>query len=390
MGEALFVQLSTMDVSSGILDEFPKEAKTIHRLLSGTGQDGLLPPVEKKVLNYDVVVIDEASMIDLSLMYRLFQHLRSDSKLILLGDKFQLASVEAGSVFSDLCRKKGNGFNRETLDQLTKMGLSQELPIRELSPLDDSIVYLTKSYRFGKDSGIGILSEKVKEGEVNEESLQKLFHAYSDINHYEFRYEKADFDRMVNDLISKVEECQRITDPQQMLAFWKDTVWLSALRRGLAGTERLNGITEQQVALRRLTAIENGWYHGRPVIITQNDYGLGLFNGDMGICIRDSLNELWVYVESGSMMKRYKPQRISKYAPSYFLTVHKSQGSEFNTVNLLLPPSFNQVLSRELIYTAITRAKKSCTFYGPKNLLMKGIRNNTIRYTGFQMLMDEY
>ncbi len=389
MGEALAGQLASMDLSEQELRQFPTEAKTIHRLLSGTEERGLLPPVEKKLLRYDLVIIDEASMIDLSLMHRLIRHLSPKTRIILLGDKDQLASVEAGSVFADLCQKQENGFLDETARKLWKMGVQSELPVRAQSRLDDSIVYLTKSYRFGPDTGIGALSETVKKGENDEETITGIFNEFEDLEYNGFHYQKQDFEAMIDGLIERVEAAQKLKSYEDLMVFWKESIWLSVLRRGMAGSDRLNSLVEQKIASRLLAAIENGWYQGRPVIITQNDYSLGLFNGDLGVCLKDQNGELWLYVESGAVTKKIKPGRVLHFDPAYFLTVHKSQGSEFDHVQLLLPRHDNPLMTRELIYTAITRAKQRFSLFGDLQVFTKGIDRQTRRYTGLRKALSE-
>jgi len=389
MGEALAQQFASMKLSEQELRQFPTEAKTLHRLLSGTVERGLLPPVERKRLRFDLVIIDEASMVDLSLMHQLIRHLHPKTQLILLGDKDQLASVEAGSVFADLCQKKENGFREETILQFRKTGLNAELPVQSQSGPDDSIVYLTKSYRFGSETGIGTLSEAVKQGMDDEAAVRKIFDDFEDLDYSEFNYQKNDFGQMMAGLMKRVEESQNMDDHEALIEFWKKSIWLSVLRRGLAGSDRLNRLVEQQIASRRLAAIENGWYHGRPVIITQNDYSLGLFNGDLGVCLKDQNGELWLYVESGAATKKIKPDRVLHFNPAYFLTVHKSQGSEFDHVELLLPRIDNPLMTRELIYTAITRAKKKFSLFGDLMVFMRGIERQTRRYTGLRKALSE-
>jgi exodeoxyribonuclease V alpha subunit len=387
MGEALQEQLEFLDLPDRMMESFPKEAKTVHRLLAPVKERGLLPPAEKKQLKYDVIIVDEASMIDLNLMYSLVTHLASHTRLILLGDKDQLASVEAGSVFSDLCQKQENGFSGDTLDLLRKYDGS-ELPVsNEQSTLNNSIVYLTKSYRFDDKSGIGQLAEFVKSGDESLERLKGITGRFDDLDLVPFDYQKDNIEKMTQNVLGRISEAQKIQSPEKLIRHWKSSVWLTVLRRGLAGSERLNRLVEQQIAAKRLVSAEYGWYHGRMVIVTQNDYNLGVFNGDLGVCLRDESGSYVVYVESGSSMKRIKPDRVTHAEPAYFLTVHKSQGSEFDRVNFLLPPSFNPILSRELIYTAITRARKQCTLYGSEQLLLRGVQNKTLRYTGFQSMM---
>ena len=389
MGEALQEQLVGMDIPDRIKNTFPKEARTVHRLLSGVRERGLLPTAEKKRLRYDVIIVDEASMIDLNLMYSLITHLGKQTKLILLGDKDQLASVEAGSVFSDLCQKQENGFSGDTLNVLRDHG-ETELPVSDdQTGISNSIVYLTKSYRFDKQSGIGQLAEFVKAGGESAEQLKEITSRFDDVDRVPFEYKKENIEMMTDSVLDRIKTAQDIQSPELLIQHWKESVWLSVLRRGLAGSERLNRLAEQQIAAKRIVPAEHGWYHGRMVIVTQNDYNLGVFNGDLGVCIREDDESHVVYIETGSTMKRVKPDRLTQAEPAYFLTVHKSQGSEFNQVNFLLPPSFNPVLSRELIYTAITRARKRCTIFGPEELLIRGIRNKTLRYTGFQSMMEK-
>ena len=386
MGEALNRELGKLGLSDEELREFPIEAKTVHRLLSGTESKGLLPPPRKERLRHDLIIVDEASMMDLSLMYRLISHLGDHTRLILLGDKDQLASVEAGAVFADLCQKRENGLNLSTIERLKELGIRQELPERRESQVSDSIVYLTKSYRFDPSSGIGQLSQLVKNRHQKNDELESLFNSFDDISHQPFYYSKEDISSLVDDLIQKIKECSVINDDSELLAYWKKSIWLMVLRRGLTGTERMNRLIEEQLASRRVVVMDNGWYHGRPVMVTQNDYGLGVFNGDLGVAIEEG-DGLWVYVETGSEVRRFKPHRLQHYDPAYFLTVHKSQGSEFDHVNLLLPQKDTQILTKELIYTAVTRARNRFSLYGELDLFEKGIVRETLRFTGLREML---
>ena len=388
MGEALQNELEKLTplIADLKLDlsQIPTESMTVHRLLSGTKTRGLLPPVERTFLTHDLIIIDEASMMDLDLMSRLTRHIGDSTKLILLGDKDQLASVEAGSVFADLCQKSENGFRPDTIQILNESGLHEKLPSKEQSELNDAIVYLTKSYRFGRDSGIGQLAEFVKVGEKNPEDLLKLFGDFDDIHHHPFTFGKEEIDRILKGIQADVKAVAKLESPEEILRFWKKSIWLTPLRSGLTGTERLNRLLEQYLLSDRSIYSEGPWYHGRPVIITENDYNLGIFNGDMGVCVKDKEENLWLYVESGSELKRFNINRTSKLEPSYFLTVHKSQGSEFERVNLLLPQKDHSLLTRELIYTAVTRAKGELRLYGDLDIFMSGISRKTLRYTGLK------
>jgi exodeoxyribonuclease V alpha subunit len=386
MGEALNRELGKLGLTDEELKEFPTEAMTVHRLLSGTESKGLLPPSRKKRLRQDLIIVDEASMMDLSLMHRLISHLGDHTRLILLGDRDQLASVEAGAVFADLCQKRENGLKLSTIESLKELGIRQELPQRRESQVSDSIIYLTKSYRFDPSSGIAQLSQLVKKKMPKNDEIESIFSSFEDISYQPFHYRKEDISSVVHDLVQKVKGCSLICDASELLTFWKKSIWLMVLRRGLTGTERMNRLIEEQLASRRVVMMENGWYHGRPIMVTQNDYSLGVFNGDLGVALLED-DGMWVYVETGSEVRRFKPHRLHHYAAAYFLTVHKSQGSEFNHVNLLLPQKDTHILTRELLYTAITRARSRFSLYGDLDLFKKGIRRETLRFTGLREML---
>lgn len=385
MGEALTDQLKSIMMSEDERANFPSEAKTVHRLLSGIeSRENLLPPIEKKTLPYDMIVVDEASMIDLTLMNRLISHIGEDTTLILLGDKDQLASVEAGSVFADLCQKKENSFKANTSKLLQQMGIL-DLPEQDQSSINDSIVYLTKSYRFDEGSGIGALADVIKKGAADEDTLNELFREFDDISHHEFSYGKGeDIQGILKGLAEKVKQTKSMAQQGDLMKFWKQSVWLAVLRRGLTGTERLNQLMEKYLVDHRLVQTENGWYHGRPIMITQNDYSLGIFNGDLGVCVQSEDGSFSVFVESGNAVQKVSPQRLVHFTPAFFITVHKSQGSEFEQVQLLLPREDTPLISRELLYTAVTRSKREFQVYGSLGLVIRGIERPLERFTGLR------
>ncbi|WP_340102599.1 exodeoxyribonuclease V subunit alpha [Rhodohalobacter sp. 8-1] len=386
MGEALKAEMKRLNLTDEELRNYPAEAQTIHRLLRGVEERGLLPPVREKKLPYDMIIIDEASMIDLSLMYRLIKHLSPETRLVLLGDKNQLASVEAGSVFADLCGKKENAFRPETIDLLEQANLQlpKEQFTKEMSAAHDSIVYLTKSYRFDAGSGIGTLADSVKSGIESVNMVDTILQKFDDIEHVTFSYSKDDFNQMMQSITHRVSRASQMSDVEELLEFWKQEIWLTVIRRGLSGSDRLNKLAEQTLATKRTVRMKQGWYNGRPIIVTRNDYDVGVFNGDFGVCVRskEDENRYFVYVQSGTGIKKVRPERLQNYRPAFFLTVHKSQGSEFNRINLLMPKEDVPVLSKELLYTAITRAKHMFVLYGNKTLFVKGAHKSTERFSG--------
>ncbi len=388
MAESLNREIEKLNVSDDRRAQLPKEAGTLHRLLYGMDRGGLLPDPEKKKLRYDLIVVDEASMIDLNLMHRLISHVDESSRLILLGDKDQLASVEAGSVFADLCQKPENGFRRETVGQIGQLIPEAKLPVKKQTVLSDSVLYLTKSFRFDADSGIGILAATVKKGSATADDIAAVMDERSDLIHEPFDFSRERLERLANSLAKRVKEVSEIRDETELMEFWKRSAWLTVLRRGPEGSRELNRLVEKMLVLQRMVQPENGWYHGRPVIITRNSYSLGVFNGDLGVCMRDLDGKLSVYVESGSEIKKLQPNRLTDYAPAYFLTVHKSQGSEFNQVNLLLPKRDTPILTRELLYTAITRARSRFSLYGDLGMFTNGVQRETVRFTGLKELVE--
>ena len=387
MAESLYREIDRLNVPEEKRSQIPKDAATLHRLLYGLDRGGLLPDFDKKTLRYDLIVVDEASMIDLNLMYRLISHIGEKTRLILLGDKDQLASVEAGSVFADLCQKPENGFRQETADNIKQLMPQTDLPVKKQSILNDSVLYLTKSYRFDEESGIGNLASLVKQSEVTSDQIGSLINENPELKNQQFDFSKHSLEDLAKSLSIQVETVKEIRNAKKLLKFWKESAWLTVLRRGPEGSRELNRLVEKILVLQRTVQPENGWYHGRPVIITRNSYAMGVFNGDLGVCLKDSDGKMTVYVESGSEIKKLQPNRLTDYAPAYFLTVHKSQGSEFDHVNLLLPKRDTPILTRELLYTAITRARNSFHLYGDLELFTKGVQRETVRYTGLKELV---
>lgn len=386
MGESLFGQLAAMNIKPEEHPGLPGEARTIHRMLARFGQEGLLQLGPRPTLDADILVVDEASMIDLLTMHRLMRHLGEHTLLVLLGDRDQLASVEAGAVFSDLCRKTENGFSSSRIRELQALGVGGELPQRtvDTSPFDDAIVYLTKSYRFQEHSGIGKLARLVKTRKYEQSLVGKVISEAPDLEHRAFSFTKDDISALANSVVKRIEHAAGLHDAAEMLRYWKQEIWLLALRRGLTGSDQLNRFVEERYRRQAEMGIWQEWYAGRPVIITQNDYSLGIFNGDSGVCIHDEQGTLVVQIETGSQLKRFLPDQLKHYRPAYFLTVHKSQGSEFDVVHLLLPREATPVFTRELVYTAITRARTQCVLHGDAEMLMAGMRRETVRFTGLE------
>ncbi len=376
--------------------DIPQEVATLHRLLGARPGTRRFVHNADNPLHADLVVVDEASMIDLEMMHQLLAALPARARLILLGDKDQLASVEAGSVLGDLCEGADlGGYTSETLGQLHSL-TGQDVAAWQAGegqgssqPLAQAIAMLRFSHRFGADSGIGALARAVNSGRP-EAVNQVLNTGYADLG---LRVLKGHDDRALERLVLEGGDQTPGTDgsvpqgyrhylqqlttrrpaapTQDALDIWAREILLAfgqfqllcALRRGPWGVEGLNERIAAALLRAGLIERDQGWYEGRPVLVTRNDYGLGLMNGDIGITLAlpdDQGGQALrvVFPLADGTLKWVLPSRLQAIETVYAMTVHKSQGSEFAHTALLLPPAINPVLTRELVYTGITRASR--------------------------------
>ena len=379
VSESISHALEKLPMPEAIKQQIPKKACTLHRLLGSRPNSRLYKHHRNNPLLADIVIVDEASMIDLEMMASLLDALPPNSQLILLGDKDQLSSVEAGSVMGDLC----HGAEHAAYDLTTRNWIESYTGETMLpsdtqgSALNQQTVMLRYSHRFGVESGIGQLARAVNTGNAQRaRSIMADTNTHSDLNHILLPdIAAAPLKRLVTNAMG-YGHYQHIMQRQrpskaEFIPDWAQSVLqafdrfqvLCALRRGDWGIEGLNERIEQWLFPDKKTGL---WYEGRPVMVTRNDYNLGLMNGDIGITLKDTSGNLRVAFpadEDGSQNKiRWiSPMRLPDVETAFAMTVHKSQGSEFDHVALLLPPIRSPVLTRELIYTAITRAKTSFT-----------------------------
>ena len=372
----------------------PEKAFTIHRLLGPIYGGKTFRYNESNHLPFHIVVVDEASMIDLPLMAKLASALEEGSRLLLLGDKDQLASVEPGAVFGDICDTGSiNTFSDFVSDEVKDL-LSVELPHHgtKASVLTDSIVVLQKSYRFGPESGIGLLSSAVKECRISD-----AFDLLKGTSHDDVRWRdvpsignletsmEASFDSIYFDYFSA-------QSPEEAFSLFNRFRLLCALRHGPYGAIALNSIIEHMCRHMGLIPRAERWYKCRPIIITMNDYQLKLFNGDVGIVFpdEDAEGQLRVYFPAeGGGFRKLLTGRLKDYETVYAMTVHKSQGSEFDHVTLILPDRSSKVVTRELVYTAITRAKKSVEVWGVEQTFHDALSQTTCRESGLKDMLSQ-
>ncbi|CNK99412.1 exonuclease V subunit alpha [Yersinia aldovae] len=381
----------------------PDQASTLHRLLGAQPNSQRLRFHQGNPLSLDVLVVDEASMVDLPMMARLIAALPAKARVIFLGDRDQLASVEAGAVLGDICRFAELGYSDSRAEQLTRLtgyALSGEIPVgrsdKDATNVRDSLCLLRKSYRFDEKSGIGQLALAVNAGQYRE-ALSVLNGTYRDVERFPL-VDTDDYQVLLEASMTGYQHYLQLAaagmDASEVLAAFGRYQLLCALRTGPFGVSGLNERIEQLLHRNRLIDRAPGpsgrWYVGRPVMIGLNDSALGLFNGDIGIALLDCEGELRVHFQlPDGTIKSVQPSRLPSHETAYAMTVHKSQGSEFEHTALVLPGTFMPVLTRELVYTAITRARERLTLYCNDTVLSSAIRTPTQRLSGLVDRLNE-
>ena len=393
VSESINGAVEKLNVDEAIKQQMPRKASTLHRLLGSIPNSRQYKYNQHNRLVADVVIVDEASMIDLEMMAALLAALPDTASLILLGDKDQLASVEPGSVLGDLCHGAGGlAYDPSTLAWIESYASERltENPLSQGQVYNQQTTVLQHSYRFNDESGIGNLAKAVNAGDYPKVAaiLNAPAEYYPDLNPAHIADYQA-HKKQPKDALAVLEKLVLPNpDPKQKIrltgyGLYRQTIknksgysslddwaWavlnafdtfrvLSPLRRGVYGVDGLNQRIEQWLDQQSKS---QAWYQGRPVMVTSNDYGLGLMNGDIGIALKDQNNKLRVAFPAADQQIHWvSPLRLPNVETAYAMTVHKSQGSEFSHVVLVLPDQISQVLTRELIYTGITRAKKDFT-----------------------------
>jgi exodeoxyribonuclease V alpha subunit len=402
VSESIANALKQLNVDGNIKENIPKKAGTLHRLLGSRPDTRRFKHNRHHPLAADIVIVDEASMIDLEMMASLLEALPDNAQLILLGDKDQLASVEAGSVMGDLCRGAENAAYDNDARAWIERYSGEKLPPSTApgTNINQQTVMLRYSHRFGERSGIGRLARAVNAGDsiqaqaiLNDTARFKdlLPAPAADYLRLRARPEPDAADALLKKLVTANAgfNAEGKPNPGQGYGYYLDTIrnrpagdpsyydeWaqkvlaafdafqvLCAVRRGRWGVEEMNRRIEAWLFPKQAQGL---WYEGRPVMITRNDYNLGLMNGDIGIALYDHTGKLRVAFPTDDPLAAAKirwlsPLRLPDAETAFAITVHKSQGSEFNHVVLALPETKSPVLTRELIYTGITRAKENFT-----------------------------
>lgn len=374
-----------------VAEAIPSKSFTIHRMLKTIPGSPYFIHNAENQLDADVVIVDEASMVDLALMVKLFEAVPEDARLILIGDKDQLASVEAGSVLGDICdRNRIHGFSepfRKKYNTITSENLVYAARNdQNNSVLQDCIVTLKHSFRFADSSAIGEFSRSINSGDADKviDLLQ---------NHPQIRWQQ-EFDRQTlpqafsQAVIKGYSEYLNAVNPVKALDKFNRFKILCAVNIGPYGVNALNRLAENSLTRESLINPNQEWYRGRPILITRNDYDLGLYNGDMGVTLPDpdsGSQQLHVYFQGDSgELRRFAPHRLPEHETLFAMTVHKSQGSEFDDILLILPQRDYPVLTRELLYTAITRAKRRISIWGTEDVIRTAVMRKIKRASGLR------
>lgn len=387
MQESIRAAKPRLGLSATQAAQIPEEASTLHRLLGSRPDSVYFHHTAERPLLLDVLVIDEVSMVGLALLAKTVDALLPQTRLILLGDKDQLASVDAGAVLGDLCVGAGY-FSPEFQAQLSIL-TSENLPnpAAETAPLTDNIVLLRHSYRFDAQSGIGALATAVNRGHAPQSA--ELLEQHSDINWHDV----ANASELSQQLSAPVcqgfapylEAVRTGEKPAQIFEKFNRFRLLAVLRKGAFGVEALNNLCEALLAKHAWIDCENPWYAGRPIMVTRNDYNLRLFNGDIGITLPAADWRMKVFfLGNDGALRSFPAARLPEHETVYAMTVHKSQGSEFERVLVVIPDQDSPVLSRELLYTALTRAKNEALFYGSREVFLSAVEKRLQRSSGLR------
>ncbi|QKJ37929.1 MULTISPECIES: exodeoxyribonuclease V subunit alpha [unclassified Pseudomonas] len=428
--ESISQQVRTLDVVDAVRERIPCDVTTVHRLLGSRPGTRHFRHHGGNRLPLDVLVIDEASMIDLEMMANLLDALPTHARLVLLGDKDQLASVEAGAVLGDLCRDAEEGwYSPRTLawlesvsgENLAASDLRQDLD--GTHALAQQVVMLRHSRRFGEGSGIGQLARRVNQQQPEQARQLLLEGKFSDLFSLALRGEHdGALERLLLDgkaegpkgyrhylsllrqrrpAISRPLEDSCWTDwAREVLSAFDEFQLLCAVRKGPWGVAGLNQRITAALLKAQLIDSDHQWYEGRPVLMTRNDYGLGLMNGDIGIALklpeRDGpdagkqvLRVAFPRNDGQGGVRFVLPSRLNDVETVFAMTVHKSQGSEFAHTALILPDALNPVLTKELVYTAITRGKHWFSLIEPRaGVFEEAVQRKVKRLSGLMLALE--
>ena len=399
--EAVHEEASRLDVSSGVRDRLlATGASTLHRLLGWRpGNRSRFRHDRGNRLPHEVVVVDEMSMVSLSLMAKLVEAVRADARLVLVGDPEQLASVEAGAVLGDVVGPAADGLlmrppARQALAEASGHQVqAQEPPVG--TAIGDGIVVLRHVHRFG--GGIAQLAAAVRRGDAGA-ALEVLGGDTDDVQWIPADVGETPTTAALRpvraaavDAGRRVTEAARAGEARAAIEALAGFRLLCAHRRGRHGVSTWMGRVESWLAAEIDGFAAGGtWYVGRPLLVTENDYGLRLYNGDTGVVVAaGGTDRVAAVFERRGELLELGPTRLAAVDTVYAMTVHKSQGSQFDTVAVLLPDPASPILTRELLYTAVTRARRRLILAGTAETVSAAIDRPIARASGLRRRLWE-
>ena len=365
-------------IDADTADRVPTQARTLHRLLGWQRGRVAFRHHAGHPLREDLVVVDEASMVDLPLMAKLVDAVPESATLLLIGDPDQLPAVEAGDVLGGLCAAGGDGLSLPADDAAFATALlGVDVPVGDAAPLAGARVHLLHGWRQAGAAPLQALAGALQRGD--RDAVLDAFAAGDD----------AALSRRHGDGPALAEALRRealpafaavrdAADPQQALALAARCRILAALRRGPFGAEHWNAWCAAELGER------TPYFHGRLLMIAANSERHGLYNGDLGVVWQDASGEVAVWFDTPQGLRAWRPAQLPVHASAYATTVHKAQGSEFDRVLLILPDSDARVLSRELLYTALTRARRSVWLWGSADTVDRALERRTWRESGLE------
>ncbi|QJC38309.1 exodeoxyribonuclease V subunit alpha [Enterobacteriaceae endosymbiont of Donacia marginata] len=395
-----FKKISLNLINKNEKKNIPSKATTIHNLLKMKIYTEETLYNHQNKLDLDLLIIDEASMINVNLMSIILKSLSKKTKLILLGDEYQLPSIEYGNMFKDLCYFKNFFFTKEYfiwLNMINNNKLQENNNIPKFF-FRNFITVLQHNYRYLNSSGINKLALMIKNGDIKKIKELFLLKKYTDINYINILNEKK-YKLMINSFINEYKKyfifLKKNNNHKDILRKFNSYQIICAIKHGFFGTKIINNIIEKELFNKKFlinNIFYNNWYIGRPIIINQNNNFLNLFNGDIGITFFDE-NDKKLKVKfllSNSKYQIISIKNLPSYDIAYAITTHKAQGSEFENISLVLPNKFYPILTRELIYTAITRAKKKINIYSHKSIFYKAIKSKIKRFSNIKKKIINY
>ncbi|WP_196159485.1 exodeoxyribonuclease V subunit alpha [Reinekea sp. G2M2-21] len=378
LGEAIREAKLQMNLDMLLTAVIPDDAQTIHRLLGVIPNHIQFRHHADNPIEADVLLIDEGSMVDLPLMTRLCRAIKPTTRLILLGDADQLPSVAAGSVLGDLVSRPHPGYSTDRAQAIHQ--LDSQFPVQTSSAPADHVSELIHSRRFDGQSGIGVLARDVIAGDYP--SSWSRFAQFDDVTQIATDTLSEQVRHWIQQYYAAIASQPTLPEAFAQLKTFRI---LCAVKDGDFGVDHINEVIRKQ-----LDRLRQPFYKGQPIMVTQNHYGLKLFNGDIGLVWPDGNGQLLAWFEAQDGYRPVALGRLPATETVYAMTIHKTQGSEFNHVAMVLPPIPQALITRELLYTGLTRAKRQFTLIADEKSWRHGVQTKVERWAGLaERLADQ-